>query len=147
MTDTITERTVVPLNPAATQATREGVAAENDHDRPPMPDQRVGPQAEGPEQPDSQPRPAQEQIGLKDIQVGNKDGRGFKITRIYAVQSDEYAIYQAGEVMVHCRRPRESAGPEESYACGEFTRRKSTRLSMDCRAAKSAIGNSPTLYS
>jgi hypothetical protein len=101
MTDTITERTVVPLNPAATQATREGVAAENDQSRPPMPDKRVEPRGEGPEQPDSQPRPAQEPIGLKDIQVGNKDGRGFKITRIYAVQSDEYAIYQAGEVMVH----------------------------------------------
>jgi hypothetical protein len=38
---------------------------------------------------------------LKDVQVGRKDGRGLPITQIYAFQSDEYAIYQAGEVMVH----------------------------------------------
>jgi hypothetical protein len=111
MTDTITERTVVPLNPAVTQAPREGVAPENNCPAPEenrsagdpvsMPDQRGERQAEGPEQPTPKPRSAQEPIGLKDIQVGKQDGRGFKITRIYAVQSDEYAIYQAGEVMVH----------------------------------------------
>ncbi len=37
---------------------------------------------------------------LTDIRVGNLDGRGNRITAIYAVQPGEYAIYQAGEVMV-----------------------------------------------
>jgi hypothetical protein len=37
---------------------------------------------------------------LKDIQVGKTDSRGLKITQIYAVQTGDYAIYQAGGVMV-----------------------------------------------
>jgi hypothetical protein len=41
-----------------------------------------------------------QQIRLEDIRVGNKDGRGLCITHIFAAQSDEYSIYQAGEVMV-----------------------------------------------
>jgi len=112
MTDTMIERTVVPLNPA--QATKEGVAAENDQTRsvleqnrsagdPPAltPDRGVEPQGDGPQKPDSQPADPQQPFRLNDIQVGNKDGRGLSITHIYAVQSDEYAIYQAGDVMVH----------------------------------------------
>src|SRR6266850_6451227 len=54
-----------------------------------------------PPQPDTQKKESPQALTLKDIKVGNKDGRGFEITRIYAVQSDECAIYQAGEVMVH----------------------------------------------
>ena len=38
---------------------------------------------------------------LSDIRIDCPDSRGIKITAIYAVQSDEYAVYQAGEVMVH----------------------------------------------
>jgi hypothetical protein len=102
MTDTITERTVVPLNAAV--ATKEGVAAENDQTLSTLEqnqsastsDRAAEPQAEGPQKRDSQP-PSR----LIDIQVDNKDGRGLPITYIYAFQSDEYAIYQAGEVMVH----------------------------------------------
>ncbi|MBV8522532.1 MAG: hypothetical protein JOY71_10495, partial [Acetobacteraceae bacterium] len=52
-------------------------------------------------QSDAQPQTGQQPVGLKDIRIGNKDGRGIPITQIYAFQSDEYAIYQAGEVMVH----------------------------------------------
>ena len=59
------------------------------------------PQGDGPQKPDSQPADPQQPFRLNDIQVGNKDGRGLSITHIYAVQSDEYAIYQAGDVMVH----------------------------------------------
>lgn len=40
-------------------------------------------------------------VRLKDVLVGNRDGRGFRITRVYAVQPDEYAIYKADEVMIH----------------------------------------------
>jgi len=42
----------------------------------------------------------QQPFTLGDVRVGKKDGRGFQITRVYAVQSNEYAIYQAGEVIV-----------------------------------------------
>ena len=38
---------------------------------------------------------------MRDIRVGSKDGRGVPITQIYAAESGKYAIYQAGEVMVH----------------------------------------------
>ncbi len=38
---------------------------------------------------------------LNDVRVNCLDSRGIKITAIYAVQSDEYAVYKAGEVMVH----------------------------------------------
>ena len=37
-------------------------------------------------------------LRIKDIRVGKEDSRGLPITYIYATQSDEYAIYQAGEV-------------------------------------------------
>jgi hypothetical protein len=43
----------------------------------------------------------QRAVTLEDIKVGNPDGRGFPITRIYAVEPGEYAIYQADEVIVH----------------------------------------------
>ena len=112
MTDTITDRTVVPFGVA--EATKEGLAAEDGQTHSALeqkpsagdpvastPDRGEEPQAENPQKPGSERPDAQEPFRLKDIQVGNMDGRGFKITRIYAVQSDEYAIYQAGEVMVH----------------------------------------------
>src|ERR1700737_5197830 len=130
MTAAVTDRTVVPLNPAVAQATKEGVAAENDPDRSalaqnrsaddpvvPMLDRPAGPQAEGPGQPDSQPRDAQQPNRLEDIQVGCRDGRGFNITRIYAVQSDEYAIYQAGEGMVTSGDDPGKAQPKRKAMC------------------------------
>jgi hypothetical protein len=114
MTDAMTEQTVVPLNSAVAEAIKEGVAADADqiHSAPEQnrsagdpvnspPDRRVEPQAADPQQRDAQPRYAQQPSRLKDIQIGKLDGRGLPITYIYAVQSDEYAIYQAGEVMVH----------------------------------------------
>jgi hypothetical protein len=44
--------------------------------------------------------PADGAFRLKDIQIDKKDSRGLKITQIYAVQTGDYAIYQAGEVRV-----------------------------------------------
>jgi hypothetical protein len=44
--------------------------------------------------------PADGTFRLKDIQVGRTDSRGLKITQIYAMQTGDYAIYKAGEVMV-----------------------------------------------
>ena len=59
------------------------------------PDRDVEPQPAGCQKPEAQT------VTLEDIHVGNRDGRGFRITRIYAVQPGEYAIYQADEVLVH----------------------------------------------
>jgi hypothetical protein len=113
MADAINEQTVIPLNSAVAEAIREGVDdADQIHSAPeqnrsagdplnPPPDRRVEPQAKDPQQRDAQPPYAQQPHRLKDIQIGKPDGRGLPITYIYAVQSDEYAIYQAGEVMVH----------------------------------------------
>jgi hypothetical protein len=67
----------------------------------PKPESTVVPISTAVVQPDAQPQAGEQPVKLKDIRVGNKDGRGVSITQIYAVQSDEYAIYQAGEVMVH----------------------------------------------
>jgi hypothetical protein len=67
----------------------------------PKPESTVVPITTAVVQPDAQPQASQQPVRLKDIRVGNNDGRGVPITQIYALQSDEYAIYQAGEVMVH----------------------------------------------
>lgn len=40
--------------------------------------------------------PADGVFRLKDIQVGKTDSRGLKITQLYATQTGDYAIYQAG---------------------------------------------------
>ena len=50
--------------------------------------------------PDPDVEKGQKASTLADIRVGRLDGRGDRISTIYAVQADEYAIYQAGEVMV-----------------------------------------------
>jgi len=107
MTDNIPDRTVVPFTVA--EGTKEGLAAEDGQTRSALeqnpsegdpiastPDRGGEPQPTG-----SKKEEAPLALTLKDIKVGKNDGRGFQITRIYAVQSDEYAIYQAGEVMVH----------------------------------------------
>jgi hypothetical protein len=114
MTDTMTDRTVVPLNSAVAQATKEGVAAEGDqtHSAPEQnrsvgdlaglaSDRDVEPQAEGLRHPDPPPSDAQPPFRLRDVHIGKPDDRGVLITRIYVAQDDEYVVYQAGEVMVH----------------------------------------------
>lgn len=67
----------------------------------PKPESTVVPISTAVVQPDAQPQADQQPVALKNIRVGSKDGRGVPITQIYAFQSAEYAIYQAGEVMVH----------------------------------------------
>jgi hypothetical protein len=113
MAEPISEPTIVPISLAVAEAMNEGVhkdkeapsAREQDRrgDGPvaARPNGDVGAAPAIPVRPDAQKEQAPQGLTLKDIQVGKKDGRGFPITRIYAVQSDEYAIYQAGEVMVH----------------------------------------------
>ncbi|HME22269.1 MAG TPA: hypothetical protein VKI44_13170 [Acetobacteraceae bacterium] len=114
MSDTLTDRIVVPLTSAAAQATTECASAANDQTRSAADqDQRAGdgaasipdrgerPSVECQRQPGPPPPDIQPPFRLKDIQIGRPDGRKVPITHIYAVQDDEYAIYQAGEVMVH----------------------------------------------
>jgi hypothetical protein len=113
MADPIPETTVVPISAAMAGAMNDSVHMDDeapsvreqvrrvDSPAASMPNGSAEPVLAVPTQPDAQPQDGQQPFKLRDIQVGNKDGRGFQITRIYAVQSDEYAIYQAGEVMVH----------------------------------------------
>jgi hypothetical protein len=67
----------------------------------PKPEPTVVPISTAVMQPDAQPHASQQAVTLNDIRAGYKGGRGVPITQIYAVQSDEYAIYQASEVSVH----------------------------------------------
>ena len=112
MPDLIPETTVVPISAAVAGAMNDGGGT--DHDKALREQDRRGDSAAAskpnsdaepapviPPQSDAQPQDGQQPFRLRDIRVGNKDGRGFQITRIYAVHCDEYAIYQAGEVMVH----------------------------------------------
>ena len=114
MADPIPETTVVPISAAVAGAMNEGAGPDDakapsaceqdgrgDGPAAARPNGGVEPARAVPPHPDAQKDEAPQAFTLKDIKVGIKDGRGFQITRIYAVQSDEYAIYQAGEVMVH----------------------------------------------
>jgi hypothetical protein len=106
MPETISDRTVVPINPSVAQATKEGLAEERDQTRSAL-EQKAGDlvavesQAEGPGQSDPHPPDARQPSRLKNIQIGRLDSRELPITYIYAAQADEYVIYHAGEVMVH----------------------------------------------
>src|SRR3984893_2168582 len=112
MADAISEPTIVPISPAVAEAMNEGVrkdeeapsAREQDPTTGQSPDSKASRDAEAaaavPRQPDAQPKDGQQPFTLRDIRVGNKDGRGVPITQIYAAEPGKYAIYQAGEVMV-----------------------------------------------
>jgi hypothetical protein len=105
MAEATTELTVVP-HPAVAQAAKEGSGAEqalslSEHgSRPGDAGASTAEQCVEPKAPGSPPASGKP-FSLKDIQVGKPDGRGLPITYVYAVEDNEYAIYQAGEVMVH----------------------------------------------
>src|SRR5262249_20528520 len=113
MADPISEPTIVPISSAVAEAMNEGVhkdeeapsARAEDRTTDQSPGSKASRDAEAaaviPRQLDAQPQDGQQPFTLRDIRVGNKDGRGASITQIYAVESGKYAIYQAGEVMVH----------------------------------------------
>jgi hypothetical protein len=113
MADPISEPTIVPISPAVAEAMNEGVqkdeeapsARAEDPTTGQSPGSKASRDAEAaaavPRQTDAQPKDGQQPFTLRDIRVGNKDGRGVPITQIYAAESGKYAIYQAGEVMVH----------------------------------------------
>src|SRR6266446_4797431 len=102
MADPLSEPTVVPISPAVAGALND--AAPSAHEQSPTTDHNAGSKTsrdvENPWQPGVQPRDGQQPLRVRDIRVGNKDGRGLPITHIYAMQLDQYGIYHAGEVMV-----------------------------------------------
>jgi hypothetical protein len=153
----ISEPTIVPISPAVAEAMNE--AARKDDEAPsareqdPMTGQRPGSKASRDAeaaaavnpQPDAQPKDSQQAFTLRDIRVGNKDGRGVPITQIYAAESGKYAIYQAGEVMVHfADDPEKEQAQRKAILPVSSAGRKSTHSSKDWRAVRSAIDNSPT---
>jgi hypothetical protein len=125
MPETISDRTVVPLNPSVAKATKEGVAEERDQTHSALEQKSAGVAstpdrgiqrvtdgvihavtaseslAEVPGQSDPHPPDARQPSRLKNIQIGKLDSREVEISHIYAAQADEYVIYRAGEVMVH----------------------------------------------
>jgi hypothetical protein len=113
MAEPISEPTIVPISPAVAEAMNEGVHKDEEAPSAREQDQTAGQNrslkaardaetaAAVPPQPDSQPKDGQRPFTLRDIRIGNNDGRGVPITQIYAAESGKYAIYQAGEVMVH----------------------------------------------
>jgi hypothetical protein len=112
MAEQITEPTVVPISPAVAEAmTQDGheinaapaaveQAPATVHDTGPKTSRDVESDLAASGQQGAQHQDGQPPVRVRDIRVGNKDGRGLAITYIYATQADEYSIYQAGEVMV-----------------------------------------------
>ncbi len=127
MADTISEPTIIPISPAVAEAMNEGVHTDEEahsvREQDPTsgrPGSKASRDAEAapvaPPQPDAQPKDGQQPFTLRDIRVGDKDGRGVPITQIYAVESGKYAIYQAGEVMVHFADTRRKHKPREKLS-------------------------------
>ena len=104
MSDAATDTVVVPINAAVAQPAQEKTASENvsaQDAASALTSGRSAPHpADAPLSSDLQLKPANAVFQLKDIQVGKTDGRGLKITQVYAVQTDDYAIYRACDVMV-----------------------------------------------
>src|SRR5438874_7985034 len=108
MAEQVAEPTVVPISPTVAGAMAQdgheidAAPAAVDHDPATVHD--AGPKASGDMENDpaasgqqgAQRDDGQPPVRVKDIRVGNKDGRGLAITYIYATQADEYSIYQAG---------------------------------------------------
>ena len=100
------EPTVVPISPAMAGVVDEDGRRDNvtplASQQYPAVDQNANSQTsrDGKKATRAQLQDGQQSRRLRDIRVGNKDGRDLPIKHIYAAQSDEYSIYQAGEVMV-----------------------------------------------
>jgi hypothetical protein len=134
MADPIAETTVVPITAAVAGAMNEGAPTDDNEASSAHEQDRTGdgPAAASPKgdvepapavlpQPDAQKEQGPQSLTLKDVNVGNKDGRGFQITRIYAVQSARIRHLPSWRGDGSLRgRPRESAGPERRHPSSEF---------------------------
>jgi hypothetical protein len=112
MPDAATDTANVNLTSLVAGAVRESLPNENGHLHPaPEPNRstdgpassKPGPNLQlstGPQKPEPWNQEPRQATTLKDIKRGNLDSRGVPITYVYAAQADEYAIYQAGEVMI-----------------------------------------------
>jgi hypothetical protein len=99
MAESSSDPTVVPIGAAIAGEVKEGLAVDGDQAYP-------TPEQGAPTQISAEPHPflkASPGLVLKvqDVRVGNPDGRGLVITQIYASWPGQYAIYRAGQVMVH----------------------------------------------
>jgi hypothetical protein len=126
MIDAMGEPTVVPLNLAAAQATKAGVAAESDpiHSAPEQisgpgalpastPDPGVKYPAEASRRPDPQLPDAHQPFMLEDVELGKPDREGHPIKYIYAAQAGEYVIYKADDqVRIHFSDDSAQAGKQ-----------------------------------
>jgi hypothetical protein len=102
MSEAMTDRTVVPLIGVAVQAAKEAETTASDRTQSALDqDHHADDLLASARRPEPPPPDAPQRFSLKDIQIGKPDGRKIPISHIYAVQDDEYAIYQAGDVMVH----------------------------------------------
>lgn len=115
MTDPNPESVVVPIRDAVAEAINEGAhkagESSSPHNQDPgsNPNLDVKSAAIVASPPDVRTPNEPRRFLLKDIQVNNQDGRGMPITHIYAAQVDDYAIYQADEVMIHFADEAEKA--------------------------------------
>lgn len=121
MADPNPEPVVVPISNAVADAINEGARTAGEfpafHSLDSPADQDPGSNARPDKDPAAavpslrgvQPRNEPQPFPLKDIQVGKQDGRGIPITHVYAAQADDYAIYQAGDVMIHLADQPEKA--------------------------------------
>jgi hypothetical protein len=111
MAEPISAPTIVPISTAVAAAMTEDAQGEDEArsapGQNPSTSQHRGLKAgrdaeiDAPVPPDTEPKGDQPPFTLRDIRVGKKDGRGVPITQVYAAESGQYAIYQAGEVIVH----------------------------------------------
>ena len=115
MVDPNPEAVVVPIRDAVAEAINEDAhkAGESSSPHNQNPGSNSNPDIKSvavvPSSPDVQTLNEPQPFPLKDIQVGKQDGRGIRITYVYAAQAGDYAIYQAGDVMIHFADEAEKA--------------------------------------
>jgi hypothetical protein len=95
MVDRVAESTVVPITSATEAVNSASPASETAVENHGQSRRLASSDGAGKENRDT-PRPCT----IREIQVNKSDARGVPITQVYAIQSGEYAVYKAGDVMV-----------------------------------------------
>jgi hypothetical protein len=115
MADQNPESVVVPIRDAVAETggtaahKSDGTSSPQNAEPASKPNPDLKPSSAVPSSPDVRPRNEALPLPLSDIQLGKPDGRGVQITYIYAAQTGDYAIYQAGDVMIHFADEAEKA--------------------------------------
>ena len=106
----IVDITVDRINNAIARARNANRPKEGSHHRPVAKHNHdATPHPAGVGKPQLQRRPPHRVITLEDLEVANRDGRGFPITRNYAGEAGQHAISQADEVAVNFADDRPKA--------------------------------------